>query len=104
MKCIWGYINDFHALLFLFQSPSPSRLHSIFFIILNSVNMSKEHYNKNVSHVEEDDDAKFIEAAGTAERQLVHQELLGSSLIALEPGRLNSHSTRTSIVAAMLWV
>ena len=35
--------------------------------------MSKDHCNKNVSHVEEDDDTMLIEAADTVERHLSHQ-------------------------------
>ena len=62
--------------------------------------MSKGQCNKNVLHVEEDDDAMLIEAANTVERQLAHQEQLGGSLSASEPGRfeftLNPYVDRRS--------
>ena len=62
--------------------------------------MSKDQCNKNVLHVEEDDDAMLIEAANTVERQLAHQEQLGGSLSASEPGRfeftLNPYVDRRS--------
>ena len=40
---------------------------------------------KNASRIQEDNDAMFIEAADTIERQLAHQEQLGGSLSASEP-------------------
>ena len=62
--------------------------------------MSKDHCNKTVSHVEEDDDAVLIEATNTVERQLAYQEQLGGSLSASEPGRfeftLNPYVDRCS--------
>ena len=49
--------------------------------------MSRDLFLRSVSNVEVDDDAMLIEAADTVERQLAHQEQLGGSLSASEPGR-----------------